>query len=192
MKKRDYTKKIITIPNMLSLFRFGLAFAFLAVYLNTDNRKGHYIALAILVLSAITDVVDGKIARHFNMVSDVGKILDPIADKVTQGFVMFALVSHYPAMIMEIGVFVMKEAYMVFMGLKVMGTGWNEGALWYGKINTVILYGTSMILILWYNIPYILANMLIGIGVLSILYCFYKYHREFIRILAEYKRENMQ
>ncbi len=193
MTKKDYSKKIITIPNILSLFRLGLAFVFLAVYLNADDPTGHYIALGILVLSGITDVVDGKIARHFQMISDVGKILDPFADKVTQGLVMLALISHYPAMIIEIGIFVMREAYMVFMGLKVIGTtGWNEGALWYGKLNTVILHGTSMILILCYNIPYIIANILIGICSISILFCFYKYHREFMKILSEYKRDNKQ
>lgn len=193
MKERDYSKRIITIPNILSVFRLVLAFAFLFVYITAENREGYYMALAILVVSAITDVVDGKIARHFHMVSEVGKILDPIADKVTQGFVMLALVSSYPVMVMEIGIFVMKEAYMTFMGLHVIKTtGWNDGALWYGKLNTVILYGTSLILILCYDISYVAANILIGVCCISILFCFYKYHTEFLKILAEHSKGEKQ
>lgn len=188
---KDYSKKIFTIPNLLSLFRLGLAVVFLVVYLQAENQRDYYIAFGILVISAITDVVDGKIARYFHMVSNIGKILDPFADKITQGFVMLALISRYPAMVIEIGIFVMKEAYMSLMGLKVISTtGWNEGALWFGKLNTVVLYGTSFILILFYNIPYVLANVLIGICSISILICFYKYHKEFMRILAEHRKNN--
>lgn len=189
MKEKDSSKKIVTIPNVLSLFRLILAVVFLVIYLNAKDQKGYYIAFGILVLSAVTDVVDGKIARHFHMVSDLGKILDPFADKLTQGFVMLALVSRYPAMVIEVGIFVMKEAYMSFMGLKVISTtGENNGALWFGKLNTVILYGTSMILILFYDIPVVLANIMIGVCCASILFCFYKYRREFLRILAEHAK----
>lgn len=193
MKEKEYSKKIITVPNLLSMFRLILAFAFLMVYLNANDRNGYYTALGILVVSAITDVIDGKIARHFHMVSELGKILDPIADKVTQGFVMLALVSRYPLMVIEIGIFMMKEAYMAFMGFNVIKTaGWNGGALWYGKLNTVVLYGTSLLLILCYNMPYVIANILIGICCISIIFCFYKYHREFLKILAEHRKNNGQ
>lgn len=184
MKEKDYSKKIITIPNILSLFRLILAFVFLAVYLNIQEKTDHYLAIGILVLSGLTDVIDGKIARHFHMVSNVGKILDPIADKVTQGLVMLALISRYPFMIAEAGIFIVKECYMGIMGVKVMrNTGWNKGALWYGKLNTVILYGCLLILILFYQIPAVVANLLIGLCCISILFCFYKYHMEFKGIL---------
>jgi len=183
---KDYSKKIITIPNLLSMFRLVLAFVFLVLYVNADTRTAYRSALGVLLLSAVTDVADGKIARHFHMVSEFGKILDPIADKVTQGFVMLALISRYPLMIAETVIFLLKECYMGIRGLQVIkATGWNDGALWFGKVNTVLLYGSFLIMILWYGMPEILANGLIILCCLSIIACFLLYRREFQRLLSE-------
>lgn len=55
-------------------------------------------AVAVLALSGITDILDGFIARRFGMVSDVGKILDPVADKLTQGAVILCLAFRYSLM----------------------------------------------------------------------------------------------
>ena len=189
MKEQENLNRIITIPNLLSAFRLVLAFAFLAAYVNTESKEDYYLALGMLVLSAFTDVIDGKIARHFHMISNLGKILDPIADKVTQGFVMLALLNRYPLMLAEIMIFLVKEAYMGIVGLKVIRTaGENKGALWYGKLNTVILYGTSLILILFFEIPAAAANIMILCCCISILFCWYKYHREYMHILKECKK----
>lgn len=182
---KDYSNKIITIPNLLSMFRLILAFVFLILYLNVETKTEYWCALGILVLSAITDVVDGKIARHFHMVSNLGKILDPVADKVTQGFVMLALARRFPLILLEVGIFLLKECYMGMKGLQVIRTtGKNEGALWFGKVNTVILYGSFMLMILWYDMPGVLANIIILTGCVSIICCFLLYRREFLRLLA--------
>lgn len=183
---KDYSKKIITIPNILSMFRLILAFLFLFLFVNADTKKEYWASLGILVLSAATDVIDGKIARHFHMVSEIGKILDPIADKVTQGFVMLALISRYPLMLAETIIFLLKECYMGIRGMQVIkATGWNEGALWFGKLNTVVLYGSFMVLILWYEMPLALANGLIILCCISIIVCFLLYRKEFKRLLAQ-------
>ena len=81
------SRKILTIPNLLSAFRLVLAGVFAAVYLHAKTRQDYHIAVGILMLSGITDCADGKIARHFHMISELGKILDPIADKLTQAVV---------------------------------------------------------------------------------------------------------
>ena len=89
-------KNIFTIPNILSSFRVILAFVFLIVFYQSglDNRESYL--TAIILISALTDFLDGKIARKFNMVSELGKILDPIADKITQGVLILCLMKEYP------------------------------------------------------------------------------------------------
>ena len=64
-QKRTNTQRILTVPNILSMFRVVLAGVFAVVYWNADSRTDLYYALGILVLSGVTDFADGKIARHF-------------------------------------------------------------------------------------------------------------------------------
>ena len=80
MHIRNWKKEILTIPNLLSVFRIALIPVYLNIYL--DGAYGR--AAAVLAVSCLTDLVDGKIARKFNMISNVGKVLDPLADKLTQ------------------------------------------------------------------------------------------------------------
>ena len=77
IRKDEPSNKIITIPNILSLFRLCLIPVILWLYL---GQQRNLLAGCVLVLSGVTDIVDGLIARRFHMVSDLGKILDPIAD----------------------------------------------------------------------------------------------------------------
>ena len=76
---KDWKKEIFTIPNMLSLFRLVLIPVYVFIYLNADGQDDYFLAAAILAVSCLTDLIDGKIARHFNMISTVGKILGIIS-----------------------------------------------------------------------------------------------------------------
>lgn len=80
-------KDLFSIPNLMNYFHILLIPAYLLVYFHADSADGYRIAAGILILSALTDMVDGKIARKFNMVTEWGKLLDPAADKLTQGAV---------------------------------------------------------------------------------------------------------
>ena len=82
----------MTIPNILSLFRIFLIPVFLIIYLTQDNQPYFIISALILLLSGITDVLDGYIARKFKMTSELGKVLDPFADKMTQIAILAALI----------------------------------------------------------------------------------------------------
>ena len=80
--KYKFTKKdILTIPNLMTLFRVILIPFLILNYVKYQNYKA---TIIILILSGITDVGDGFVARKFNMVSDFGKFFDPVADKLTQ------------------------------------------------------------------------------------------------------------
>ena len=94
----DNSKRILTIPNLLSAFRLVLAGVFAYIYWNAKSQQDYNLAVGVLVLSGATDFADGKIARKFHMISELGKVLDPIADKLTQAVVACCLARHYAPM----------------------------------------------------------------------------------------------
>lgn len=146
-----YKNKIITIPNILSLVRLLLIPVILWLYLKEEN----YIATGIVLLvSGLTDIVDGFIARHFHMISDVGKVLDPFADKATQGVMLLCLLARFPLMWMPIIFLVLKESFMALSGFMVVRKcNIVLGANWHGKAATVILTATMALHLFWRDIP---------------------------------------
>ena len=109
---KNWKKEILTIPNILSLFRLLLIPVYVAIYQNAQEASDYYLAAGILTVSCLTDMIDGKIARHFNMISSVGKILDPIADKATQFTLIICLMVRYPILKYLVFLFVLKESLM--------------------------------------------------------------------------------
>ena len=91
LRKLLTKEQLFTIPNFMSLFRLALVPFILWIYLTGE----YSIAAALVLLSALTDIFDGVIARKFNMVSDLGKVLDPLSDKVTHIALLICLVSRY-------------------------------------------------------------------------------------------------
>ena len=89
----SYENRVLTIPNLLSFFRLCLIPVIIWLYCVREDSLG---TAAVLALSGLTDVVDGRIARRFHMVSSFGKALDPVADKLTQIAMLFCLVSRFP------------------------------------------------------------------------------------------------
>lgn len=106
--------KIFTIPNLLSLFRLCLIPVIIWLYCEKENFLWTTI---VLILSGVTDIVDGYIARHFNMVSDFGKAFDPVADKLTQIAMLFCLLSRFQYMIIPLVLLVVKEISTAVTGL---------------------------------------------------------------------------
>ena len=113
---KDWKKDILTVPNLLSLFRLVLIPVYILIYLNADSNTDYYIAASILAVSCLTDLIDGKIARHFNMISNTGKILDPLADKATQFALILCLTVKYPVLLVLVGLFVIKEGFQLVQG----------------------------------------------------------------------------
>lgn len=158
--KKIFTKdQILTIPNLLSLFRLFLI-PFIVFFYTV--KKWYYIAVGTVLLSGITDVVDGYVARRFNQTSDFGKIFDPIADKLTQGALIVCLAFKYRLMNLFVAIFLVKEMLMFIMGVVVYKKDDSfNSARWYGKVNTALIYLTVALLILLPNISVNIANSLI-------------------------------
>ena len=93
------------------------------------------------MLSGLTDLADGYIARRFHRISNLGKILDPVADKLTQAAMLICLFTRFPHVLLLIVIMAGKELYMVVSGcLVIQKTGKVHGADWHGKIVTFLLY----------------------------------------------------
>ena len=166
-----YQKKIITIPNILSFFRLCLIPVIVWLY---TVKQDYLWTLLILLMSAITDIVDGIIARKCNMISDFGKAFDPVADKLTQMAMLFCLVSRFPYIMIPFVLLVVKEVFTGITALiTIKRTNTVKGAVWHGKLTTVALYSMMAIHLLWYNIPrtvsLILVSICIGIMLMSFI-----------------------
>ena len=137
MKANKWTKEIWTIPNLLSLFRLLLIPVYVYIYLNAgDNVVNYYIAAAILAVSCLTDMIDGQIARRFHMITNLGKILDPLADKVLVLAAMCFFVENgqMPGWVVAIVLF--RE--FAVSGLRLIAVEQSRviAAAWSGKIKT--------------------------------------------------------
>ncbi len=133
-------KEVFTVPNILVYIRVLLIPVFVYIYINAKEPRDYYIALAVMVIAFLTDFFDGKIARRFNLVTDLGKILDPIADKMYQFAVALCLMFEFPKMMIVAVVLFVKELIMGLMGLALLDKGGKVfGAKWYGKVCTGIV-----------------------------------------------------
>ena len=177
-----FTKKdILTIPNLMSLFRILLIPQIVWLYALAD--KG-YAALAVVALSALTDVADGFIARHFHMVSELGKVLDPIADKLTQAALLICLAFRYPVLYWVFALFALKEILQGLLGLAVVkATGHMQFARWYGKLSTVTFYGTMLLLILPVELPELLVHFLILLCTGALMLAMVCYTHDYLEIV---------
>lgn len=146
----NWKQEIITLPNLLSLSRLGMIPVYTVIYLNATRPSHYYAAGLIIALSCLTDALDGKIARKYNMVSTLGKILDPIADKFTQFTLTLCLSFRYPALIPVLLLFVVKEVLQTALGISYLFQGKIlPGALPAGKISTAVLFISLTVLVLF-------------------------------------------
>ena len=179
--KYQTQNKILTIPNLLSLFRLPLIPLIIWMY---TFKKEYFAAGTLLILSGLTDLADGFIARHFNAVSNVGKILDPIADKLTQAAMLFCLVTRFPLMAAPLGVLVLKEIFIGTTGLlMIRKTGEVIGADFHGKVATTLLYIMMILHIFWISIPAGISAATIGICLVSMIFTLFIYGKRNVKVL---------
>ncbi len=127
-----------SIPNILSYVRIALVPLIVTTFFSKDHRV---LSTFLILLSGLTDGVDGYIARKCHMITDFGKIIDPIADKLTQFTVVLCLGFEYSMLFWLAGLLLFKEFFVGTMGLAVMKrTGIVDGARWYGKLATIMFY----------------------------------------------------
>ncbi|MDO4581683.1 MAG: CDP-alcohol phosphatidyltransferase family protein [Bacillota bacterium] len=136
----------MTLPNLLSLLR--LALIPLMLYYVFQERP---LAAALVVLaSGLTDILDGWIARHFNQITPLGKMLDPLADKLTQLALAVVLCLAHHMLIPLVLILAVKELLMLLMGLRLLRAGKQPfSACWWGKLATAVFYAGIIAILLF-------------------------------------------
>ena len=176
----DWKKEICTIPNLLSLFRLVLIPVYIYIYINAAKPEHYWIAGGILAVSCLTDLVDGKIARKFNMISSVGKVLDPLADKATQLALIVCLSSHHRSLRIMLGLFLVKEFFQLFAMIISLKHGKAlDGALTIGKICTTVLFVSLFIMVLFPGISEMATDIITAICCVFLIISFVEYVRAY-------------
>ena len=138
----------LNVPNALNLFRILLIPVYLWRYLTAQSQMDYLTAAGILLLSALSDTMDGYIARRFHQITQLGKILDPAADKLTLAAVIVSLWLTRPNWWPLYTLFILKEFLMLLGGLRLHRKQVKiEGAKWFGKLSTIMFYVIMIIIV---------------------------------------------
>lgn len=181
------SKEIFTLPNILTYIRLLCVPVFCWLMLDSRIPYNVYIAFGIFVFASVTDILDGAIARKYNLVSDIGKVTDPLADKLLQVSTMICLAIigqlHYAFVL----ILLLKELYMVLGGvviLRVFKSDFVIEANKWGKLATVI--NTVGIIMTFFHTPqlhylYYIDWAIVGVGCLAAIYAACQYTVSFIK-----------
>lgn len=180
MQNNDSSKRIFTIPNVLCVLRVLLIPLIMLLYF-----KGHNLwAAFVLGVSGLTDLLDGYIARRFNQISDLGKAIDPIADKLTQLATLVCVGVNFPLLLIPFVLLFIKEVTLGALSLVAMKkTHLVEGADWHGKVSSFIIYLMTTLHFLWYGVPLWLTVVTVVVSTSFILLSFVLYAMRHIRAI---------
>ena len=193
---KDLFKGWNTIPNWLCFLRIALIPVFSALFI-----KDHFLSAAIIMaIAALTDLFDGKIARKYNMVSNLGKMLDPIADKLSQMAIVIILlykfwdITYFKVLLF---MFIAKEILMLIGGALLLAKGLRPAAAeMVGKVSTTVFYVFMILIIAFGGENAAIKNILpepvmIGMVVISLILTFaalFSYVPGFVKQLKENKQ----
>ena len=184
--KKDSTKRIFTIPNVISMLRLLMIPFIIWAYVGLRNNL---LTVILIAVSGLSDVLDGFIARRFNMVSDLGKALDPFADKLTQIAMLFCLVFRYKYMLIPLILLTVKEFIAGTTGIAVIkATNKVRSAEWHGKLATVTLYLMLILHLVWpivtgADIPRTVSVISVAVTTAAVLLSFLLYTARNIRLI---------
>lgn len=170
------------IPNILSTFRIILIpFYFIAILQNQKVTAG-----IILIVSGLTDLLDGYLARRFNWITDIGKLLDPLADKLTQTAISLSFIFLIKKYVIFFWIILIKD------GLMMIGSYYSyrknikiSSAKWFGKVATFAFYITMILIILMPQIPDIIRTSLLTLVVILSVFSMVMYFPIFFGNLKE-------
>lgn len=180
-------KSNLTLANFLSAIRIVVIIPFV-IFFNSE----HYLYAAfMLVLSAISDFLDGIVARAFDQVTALGKILDPIADKMTLIAVLVCICTMFPVIVYFAAVLIIKDVLMLIGGgLLIKKKITPPSAKWYGKVGTAMFY-FSVLLMVVLKIIYrvevsdVLVVILFTLTTAMMLFAVIKYFLTFMSLIKE-------
>ena len=178
--------KNLTIPNILSLLRILILVPFV-IYVSNNN---YILSGVILIISGLTDLLDGFIARKFGQVTHLGEMLDPAADKLTLMTVMICVSIKFPKIFPFMMLLIVKEVSMLIAGFALLKFGKKPTASkWYGKLSTVVFYVSIIIIIgvkaIWNVDIEFLDILLMSVTSFCMIYSLGRYFKIFISLMRE-------
>lgn len=183
-------KDLWTIPNILCYVRLALIPVFITMYIRAEEPGEYLQAALVVVISGLTDFLDGFIARNMNMVTEFGKLIDPLADKLTQASLIFVLVLKIRWMFLLLILFVVMQLFMLIAGLAMLKKGRRlDGAKWFGKISTTVFYITMIFLVAMPTLNTKVTNTLMFTCGVFLFLSFVLYVREYVYMYREIKEE---
>ncbi len=180
--RRLLTKEqVLTIPNAMSAFRIVL----IPFIIWTYAIDQHYLSFGLVVLSALSDMLDGFVARKLNMISDFGKFIDPVADKLTQAALLVCLWTEHRHIYILFIILAVKELMQLFLGAVVFRRHDSvNSAKWYGKLCTVVFEGTMMLLMLFPDAPEATVQMGMLVCACVMVFSLVMYSLFYLKILV--------
>lgn len=183
--------KGLNIPNMLSIFRLCMVPVFIISFFNADDDKPRYAALIVYIIAQGTDALDGYIARKFNMITRLGRILDPLADKMMSFTVLVCLAIQTPMLWWVVGIYFLKES-MMGIGALVLYKRVTDvpSSNWLGKLSTVYFYCMFIVVLLIHNLSPTVLMVLMIVGITLTLIAFVTYAITFVKNLQKPGRKD--
>ena len=148
------------VPNALTILRFLL----IPIIIIACAQGQYIIAIIVLTISGLTDILDGTIARKYNLITDFGKLMDPLADKATQISLLTTLFIKGVIPIWILAIVVLKEFCMVSGASFLYGKELVVSSKWYGKLATVLFYIAMVISLFLEQIGETQSNLIKTIG----------------------------
>lgn len=189
IKKEDLLK----LPNVLTYLRILLVPVFIYIFLGAETPSRYLIAGAVVLLSALTDILDGIIARKFKIITDWGKVIDPIADKLMQAAMLFCVVYKakedrivFISLVIITVLFVTKELVTFGVSAVLYKKGKHlDGSIWCGKACTVAIYFVMLLLIMFPKLPDFTRLILLVIAGVFLIIAFAVYMYEYKKMYNE-------
>ncbi|MEY8291200.1 CDP-alcohol phosphatidyltransferase family protein [Carnobacteriaceae bacterium 52-44] len=188
IKKEDW----LTIPNILSYVRIAMIPLYIYLYVSAETTEQYYKAAGILVLSGITDSLDGIIARKTGQITDLGKALDPLADKLTQIAVVGAMFVERPYILPLLVLFIGKELYLLISNVLLFKKDiFMDGAMWFGKLATAFFYISMLALVALPRLGKSTSLLIINVNIILQLVALLGYGRWFLKKFRSEKNKEI-
>jgi len=189
-KKVDF-KYLFTIPNILSYLRILLIGPFMYLFL----QKKYELAAVFIVISGLTDCVDGFLARKLNQITQLGKMLDPVADKLTLLAVAVCLSVMKPIIFPVIVILAAKDILML-IGASVLLKKhiMPVASAWYGKLGTICFYISIAVIVIFelyldFENFTVISFILLSITAVIMLYSLVRYYLIFRALIRKHNEE---
>lgn len=173
-------KELWAIPNLLGYFRIILIPIIVYLFSVAETKSDYYLITGLVIISGISDFLDGQIARRYKMITEWGKILDPFADKLTQLALLYCLAKRYFLLWYVLILFLLKEGLMLILGVFFLRKDRKmDGAMWYGKLSTAVIYVVMIILTVSSNLSKETVIFFISLVGGALILAFVKYALEY-------------